>query len=73
MNIELTLHEQRKRLNQIYDILINNNQLTENQFDKAMKEWIVANKRLEVQEEVYDAVLKIKYSVEKYQQAVCLY
>lgn len=53
MQHTLTLHQQRKRLNQIFDAIINNSDLSEKEFDKAMQEWIGANQKLEVKEELY--------------------
>lgn len=50
----LTLHQQRKRLNQIFDNIINSRNVSEFQFDTAMAAWIKANKKLEEKEENYD-------------------
>lgn len=51
MKTELTLLEQRKKLNQIFDAIISHPNLSEQEFDKAMQEWISANKKLEAKEE----------------------
>ncbi len=47
----LSLHEQRKKLNHLFDLLINNRTLPEKDFDNAMQQWIYANKKLETKEE----------------------
>lgn len=51
MQTKLTLHQQRKRLNHIFDSIISHPNLSETKFDKAMQEWVVANKKLEAKEE----------------------
>lgn len=57
----MTLHEQRKRLNQIFDAIISNPHLSEKEYDSAMQEWIVANQKLEAKEELKELEFKGMY------------
>lgn len=73
MNTQPTLHQQRKKLNLIFDNLINNKQLSEIDFDKAMQEWITANKKLEAKEELYDCRYKSYHQNLKNLHLACFY
>lgn len=57
----MTLHQQRKRLNQIFDAIISNPHLSEKEYDRAMQEWISANQRLEAKEERRELEFKGMY------------
>lgn len=68
MTTELTLHQQRKRLNHIFDTLINNTSLSEKEFDKMMQEWIVMNQKLEQKEATYDLMSSLNFQNQKNKQ-----
>ncbi|WP_139062204.1 hypothetical protein [Ochrovirga pacifica] len=38
-------------MNQLFDAIISNPRLSEQEFDKAMQEWVCANQKLELKEE----------------------
>ncbi|MGY5351046.1 hypothetical protein ACXGQW_00495 [Wenyingzhuangia sp. IMCC45533] len=49
-----TLLQQRANLNQIFDCIINSQNISEAKFDKMMKDWVQKNKALEAKEEFYN-------------------
>ena len=54
MSTELTLHQQRKKLNRIYDNIINLKELPEQEFDELMSLWICENEKLEKKENQFE-------------------
>ncbi|NIJ45258.1 hypothetical protein FHR24_001697 [Wenyingzhuangia heitensis] len=54
MKTELTLHQQRKNLNRIYDKIINQKELPEQEFDELMGLWISKNEKLEEKEHFFE-------------------
>jgi hypothetical protein len=50
MNKQLSLHEQRKRLNDIFNSIIKSKDLPEYEFDHLMRLWIDENEELEKKE-----------------------
>ncbi|MGY6647341.1 hypothetical protein [Wenyingzhuangia sp. IMCC45574] len=69
----LTLHEQRKRLNQIFDAIISNPHLSEKEYDSAMQDWISANQKLEAKEEKREQEFKGMYLSQQDQHLAFIY
>lgn len=51
---QLSLHQQRKKLNNIYNVIIKRKDLPEHEFDHLMRLWIAENEQLEEKEQLFE-------------------
>ncbi|MGY5353680.1 hypothetical protein [Wenyingzhuangia sp. IMCC45467] len=61
-----SLHEQRKKLNTIFNIIIKRKDLPENEFDHLMRLWILENEKLEEKEQMFEMIFLQKTNIQNY-------
>ncbi|ANW96062.1 hypothetical protein AXE80_07130 [Wenyingzhuangia fucanilytica] len=66
MSKQLSLHEQRKKLNNIYNNIIKRKDLPELEFDHLMRLWISENEKLEKKEQVFEVNFLHQTSLKNY-------
>ncbi|MDO3694889.1 hypothetical protein QVZ41_08535 [Wenyingzhuangia sp. chi5] len=66
MTNELSLHEQRKKLNNIYNTIIKRKDLPEFEFDHLMRLWILENEKLEEKEQVFEMKFLHQTNIQNY-------
>ncbi|NJB82762.1 hypothetical protein [Wenyingzhuangia aestuarii] len=68
MYTQLSLHQQRKKLNSIYDNIINQRELPEQEFDELMRLWISENEKLEEKETQFECYFSTLQTTNNYVQ-----